>query len=130
MQRNRSEVWSRRESLSPLPEHSCCGSVTKSCPTLCNPLDSSMPGCPILHYLWEFAPQSLLLIESWGLVLLRGLPLWLSWERIRLQCRRPRFDPWVGKIPWRKDQLPTPMFWPGEFHELCKSMGSQSIGHN
>ena len=129
MQRNQSEVWSRRESLSPLPELSCCCSVTKSCLTLCKPLDSSMPGCPILHYLREFAPQSLLLIESWGLVLLRGLPLWLSWERIRLQCRRPRFDPWVGKIPWRKEQLPTPVFWPGEFHGLCKSMGSQSIGH-
>ena len=28
-----------------------------------------------------------------------GLPLWLSWYRIRLQCRRPGLDPWVGKIP-------------------------------
>ena len=30
-----------------------------------------------------------------------GLPLWLSWWRICLQCGRPGFDPWVGKIPWR-----------------------------
>ena len=22
----------------------------------------------------------------------------------------------VGKIPWRREQLPTPVFWPGEFH--------------
>ena len=28
------------------------------------------------------------------------------------------FDPWVGKIPWRRDRLPTPVFWPGEFHGL------------
>ena len=28
-----------------------------------------------------------------------GLPWWLSWKRIHLQCRRPGFDPWVGKIP-------------------------------
>ena len=28
-----------------------------------------------------------------------------------------KFDPWVGKIPWRREQLPTPVFWPGEFHE-------------
>ena len=28
------------------------------------------------------------------------------------------FDPWVGKIPWRREQLPTPVFWPGEFHGL------------
>ena len=32
--------------------------------------------------------------------------------------RRPRFYPWVGKIPWRRERLPTPVFWPGEFHEL------------
>ena len=25
-------------------------------------------------------------------------------------------DSWVGKIPWRRDRLPTPVFWPGEFH--------------
>ena len=45
----------------------------------------------------------------------RGLPLWLSWLRIHLQCRRPGFDPWVGKTPWRRERLPTPVFWPGEF---------------
>ena len=28
----------------------------------------------------------------------------------RLQCRRPPFDSWVGKIPWRRDRLPTPEF--------------------
>ena len=32
------------------------------------------------------------------------------------QCRRPRFDPWVGKIPWRREWLPTPVFLPGESH--------------
>ena len=35
-----------------------------------------------------------------------------------LQCRKPGFDPWVGKIPWRRERLPTPVFWPGEFHGL------------
>ena len=28
------------------------------------------------------------------------------------------FDPWVGKIPWRRERLCTPVFWPGEFHGL------------
>ena len=28
-----------------------------------------------------------------------GLPWWLRWKRICLQCRRPGLDPWVGKIP-------------------------------
>ena len=39
-----------------------------------------------------------------------GLPLWLNWWRICLQCRRPWFDSWVGKILWRRDRLPTPVF--------------------
>ena len=25
-------------------------------------------------------------------------------------------NPWVGKISWRRESLPTPVFWPGEFH--------------
>ena len=30
--------------------------------------------------------------------------------RIHLQCRRPQYDSWVRKIPWRRDSLPTPVF--------------------
>ena len=26
------------------------------------------------------------------------------------ECRRPKFDLWVGKIPWRRECLPTPIF--------------------
>ena len=28
--------------------------------------------------------------------------------------KRVRFDPWIGKIPWRRAQQPTPVFLPGE----------------
>ena len=31
-------------------------------------------------------------------------------ERTCLQCRRSQFDPWVRKIRWRRDRLPTPVF--------------------
>ena len=31
----------------------CC-SVTKLYPTLCNPMDCSMPGSPFLHYILDF----------------------------------------------------------------------------
>ena len=54
-----------------------------------------------------------------------GYPLQYSWASLLaqlvknpLQCGRPEFDPWVGKIPWRRERLPTPVFWPGEFHGL------------
>ena len=35
----------------------CCFrcSVAKLCLTLCNPMDCNVPGCPVLHYLLEFA---------------------------------------------------------------------------
>ena len=28
----------------------------------------------------------------------------------------PGFDPWVRKIPWRREWLPTPVSLPGELH--------------
>ena len=58
------------------------------------------------------------------------LPLWLRWYKINLQCGRPGFNPWVGKIPWRRERLPTPVFWLGEFHGLYSLWGSQKIGHD
>ena len=33
------------------------------------------------------------------------------------------FDPWVVKIPWRRERLPTPVFWHGEFHGLYNPWG-------
>ena len=42
------------------------------------------------------------------------LPWWLRWKRIHLQCGRPAFNPWVGKIPERREWQPTPVCLPGE----------------
>ena len=39
-----------------------------------------------------------------------------QWQRVRLQWRRHRFNPWVRKIPWRRKQQPTPVFLPGKSH--------------
>ena len=46
-----------------------------------------------------------------------GYPLQYSWAFLvaqlvkNPQCRRPDFDPWVGKMPWRKtERIPTPVF--------------------
>ena len=35
--------------------------------------------------------------------------------KICVQCRRPRFNPWVRKIPWRREWQLTPVFLPREF---------------
>ena len=45
-----------------------------------------------------------------------------------LQCGRPGFVPWVGKIPWRRAWQPTPVFLPGESPWTEEPGGLQSMG--
>ena len=50
---------------------------------------------------------------------LMGFPGGTSGKESSWQCRGRkgcRFSPWVGKIPWRRAQQPTPVFLPGESH--------------
>ena len=54
-----------------------------------------------------------------------GSPLQYSWASLVAQMvknlpvmQETWFDPWAGKIPWRRERLPTPVFWPREFHGL------------
>ena len=42
--------------------------------------------------------------------------------KIPLQCGRPQFDSWIGKICWRRDRLPTPVF----LGFPCGSAGKES----
>ena len=44
------------------------------------------------------------------------LPWWLRRQRLCPQCRRPRINPWVRRIPWRRKWQPTPVFLPGKSH--------------
>ena len=45
-----------------------------------------------------------------------GFPGGSDGKESACQCRRPRFNPWVGKIPWRTEWQPTPVLLPGELH--------------
>ena len=36
-------------------------------------------------------------------------------------------SPWVGKTPWRRERLPTLVFWPGEFHGLYRPQGHKEL---
>ena len=51
-----------------------------------------------------------------------GYPLQYSWASLMAQLVKNLlamwktwFDPWVGKIPWRRERLPTLVVWPGEY---------------
>ena len=97
----------------------------QSCPTLCNPIDGSPPGSssmgfsrqeywsgvpsPSLHFLLETVKNSICLRASFCIMKLlytrEGFPRGASDKEPSCQCRRQkrcRFNPWVGKIPWRR----------------------------
>ena len=62
-----------------------------------------------------------------------GLTRWLSGKESACQCRRLRFNPWVGKIPWRRAWQPTHILawripWIEEPGGL-QSMVSQRVRH-
>ena len=46
-----------------------------------------------------------------------------------LQCRRPRFIPWGGEIPWRRKWQATPVFLTGESHQQRSLVGYSPLGH-
>ena len=80
-----------------------------------------------LNKSWEFNKVAIVISkEFWG----HYSGVWSS--PYTCQCRRPKrcgFDPWVGKIPWRRAQQPTPVFLPGESHGL-QSIGLQRVRHD
>ena len=45
---------------------------------------------------------------------------------VRERCR---FDPWVGKTPWRKAQQPTPVFLLGVFYGQRSLAGYSPYSH-
>ena len=49
-------------------------------------------------------------------------------KKIVCQYKRYRFNPWVGKIPWRRKWQATPVFLPGKFHGQKLPGGLQSMG--
>ena len=77
-------------------------------------------------------PRSWVFTISLGEVNPLVLPKWLSNKESACQCRRckrHRFDPWVGKIPWRKKWKPTLVLLPGKFHGQRSLVGYSPWGH-
>ena len=61
-----------------------------------------------------------------------GLRWWCSGKESTCQSRKHGFDPWVGKIPWRRKWQPTPVFLPGKppRTEEPGLWGQKRVGHN
>ena len=75
---------------------------------------------------WELLPKGMW--DLWGVLGSSGV----SGKEPTCQCRRHKrcgFDPWVGKIRWRRKWQPTPVFLPGKFHGQRKLVGYNPWGH-
>ena len=100
--------------------------VAQSRLTPSDPMDCSIPGSSV-HRIF---PSKSTGVGCHCLLWLVTLPLlklshehldrweWIFTQLISicLRWRRPGFDPPVGKIPWRRGWLPTPVFLPGDSH--------------
>ena len=92
--------------------------VAQSCLTLCDPMDYEPPGFSV-HGILQVR-----ILEGIAIPISRGSSLPRDWTQAShkdfpggldskepcLQGSRHGFDPWVGKIPWRRESLPTPVF--------------------
>ena len=72
--------------------------------------------------------ENIMVIFNMIFIILLGFPSG-SVVRLHLQCRRPGFYPWVGKIPWERKWQPTPVFLPGESHRQRSLVGYSPWGH-
>ena len=126
----------------PCPAHGRClmtiYEYVNKC-TVCGWENGPIPVCQ--WWLWEITSQSyslqkqrIRLREPSGgrfcrfLWKVKGFPWWLRGQRICLQCGRSGFNPWVGKIPWRRAWWPTPVLLPGESHGRRSLVGYSPWG--
>ena len=74
-----------------------------------------------------------LLFQKRDLFAIYQRPLWGSlvaqWlkKKSAFQCKRCEFDPWVGKIPWRRKWQPSPVFLPGKIPQKEEPGEPQSM---
>ena len=85
-------------------------------------LSSSTPGPEQLRsFPWAVSPP--IVLDSFD-----SSKTGLSGKEPACQRRRCGFDPWVRKIPWRREWQPTPVFLPGECHGQRSLVGCISWG--
>ena len=77
------------------------------CLTLCDPIDGSPPGSSIPGILQARTLEREAIYTYIASLILNSKDC--------LQCRTPGLNPWVKKIPRRREWVPTPVFLPGEF---------------
>ena len=83
----------------------CCCSVAKSCPTLCDPINGSMPGFSVLHYLPEFTQTH------------------VHWVRDAIQPSHPLLSP--SPLVLNLSQHQSLFQWVGSSHQVAEVLELQ-----
>ena len=114
-----------------------CVPIHTQCVQLCNPMDCSPPGSspgptrnglpfPSTRDLPDPGIEPVFYCVSY---IGKQFPGDSEWYRICLQHGRPGFNPWVGKIPWRRAWQPIPVFLLGKFYGQRSQAGYSSWAH-
>ena len=81
-------------------------------------LASLAPPTGLPWYHTELSPRLETRLVTW----------WLRRWSVCLQCGRPKFESWVGKIPWRRKWQSTPVLLPGKSHGQKSLVGYSPWG--
>ena len=87
-------------------------------------------GKPLI-YLFHLV-QHFLNYFQWRIIPLWDFPGGASSKELACQCRRlnrQMFNPWIGKLPWRRAWQPTPLFLSGESLRQWSLVGYNPWGH-
>ena len=107
--------WTLSEPSLSSPNHICCGLLRNQVPTSPDPSHCihrlCQPWCNSIN-----RGQTCTASGECGNRNSVTLPRWLNSKESTCLCRRREFDPWVGKILWRRKRQPTPVFLSGQSH--------------
>ena len=124
----------------------CCCSVTQSCLTFCDPMDCSLPGFPVLHYVPEFAqtyvhwvgnaiqpshPQSFPSLPALNLSQCQGLFQWAGSlhqvaKVLELQLQHQSFQ-WILSVDFLRDLLVWSLCFPRDSQESSPAPQFENI---
>ena len=115
----------------------CCCPVAQSHPTLCDPMDCSTPGFPVLHYLSEFAQTHVLwvsdAIQPSHLLLPPSPPAQRLFQLLTCCIKWPKY--WLHQLAWCKAIAPhsSTLAWRIPWTEdpgKLQSIRSLRVGHD
>ena len=105
--------------------------VVQPCPALCDPMDCRPPASSVHGVLQARILEWVAMPSSRGSSHPRDRTCmsWVSCIGRKILYHWAEFNPWVGKIPWRRKREPTPVLLPGKSNGQRSLVGYSPWGH-